>query len=31
MLTRYHDAWDAAASRTPRGKPIELGPHDFLP
>ena len=21
---RYHDAWDAAADRTPHGKPIEL-------
>jgi nitrile hydratase accessory protein len=31
MLTRYHDAWDAAASRTPHGKPIELGSHDFGP
>jgi nitrile hydratase accessory protein len=31
MLTRYHDAWDAAASRTPHGKPIELGSHDFPP
>ncbi len=31
MLTRYHDAWDAAANRTPHGKPIELGPHDFPP
>ena len=29
MLTRYHDAWDAAADRTPHGKPIELRPHDF--
>ncbi len=29
MLTRYHDAWDAAARRTPHGKPIELGPQDF--
>ena len=31
MLSRYHDAWDAAAHRTPHGKPIELGPHDFPP
>jgi nitrile hydratase accessory protein len=31
MLTRYHDAWDAAANRTPHGKPIELGPRDFAP
>jgi nitrile hydratase accessory protein len=28
-LTRYRDAWEAAASRTPHGKPIELGPSDF--
>ena len=31
MLARYHDAWDAAAHRTPHGKPIELGPQDFPP
>lgn len=31
MLTRHHDAWEAAATRTPHGKPIELGPHDFPP
>lgn len=29
MLARYHDAWEAAASRTPHGKPIELGADDF--
>jgi nitrile hydratase accessory protein len=29
MLNRYHDAWDAAADRTPHGKPIELTPEDF--
>lgn len=28
-LARYHDAWDAAANRTPHGKPIELLPQDF--
>jgi nitrile hydratase accessory protein len=28
-LTRYRDAWDRAADRTPHGKPIELLPHDF--
>ena len=28
-LERYHDAWDAAADRTPHGKPIELTPEDF--
>jgi len=28
-LKRYHDAWDAAADRTPHGKPIELKPEDF--
>jgi nitrile hydratase accessory protein len=31
MLARYHDAWDAAADRTPHGKPIELEPRDFAP
>ena len=31
MLARYHDAWEAAAIRTPHGKPIELGPRDFPP
>ena len=28
-LTRYHDAWDHAADRTPHGTPIELRPEDF--
>ena len=28
-LTRYHDAWDRAADRTPHGLPIELKPEDF--
>ena len=28
-LTRYHDAWDRAAERTPHGEPIELRPDDF--
>ena len=28
-LTRYHDAWDHAADRTPHGMPIELQPQDF--
>ena len=28
-LTRYHDAWDRAADRTPHGMPIELKPEDF--
>jgi nitrile hydratase accessory protein len=28
-LTRYHDAWDRAAERTPHGDPIELRPDDF--
>ncbi len=28
-LTRYRDAWDHAADRTPHGKPIELIPADF--
>jgi nitrile hydratase accessory protein len=28
-LKRYHDAWDAAADRTPHGTPIELTPEDF--
>jgi nitrile hydratase accessory protein len=30
-LARYHDAWDAAAGRTPHGKPIELSAGDFPP
>ena len=29
-LTRYHDAWDHAADRTPHGRPIELSPDDFV-
>ncbi len=28
-LSRYHDAWDHAADRTPHGKPIELRVEDF--
>jgi len=28
-LTRYRDAWDHAADRTPHGAPIELLPEDF--
>jgi nitrile hydratase accessory protein len=28
-LTRYHDAWDRAAERTPHGMPIELRAEDF--
>src|SRR5438477_3376310 len=28
-LTRYRDAWDRAADRTPHGKPIELRADDF--
>ncbi len=28
-LTRYHDAWDRAADRTPHGMPIELSSKDF--
>ncbi len=28
-LTRYRDAWDHAADRTPHGTPIELAPEDF--
>jgi nitrile hydratase accessory protein len=28
-LTRYRNAWDAAAHRTPHGTPIELRPEDF--
>jgi nitrile hydratase accessory protein len=28
-LTRYRDAWDHAADRTPHGQPIELRPGDF--
>jgi len=29
MLAVHHDAWHAAADRTPHGKPIELTPGDF--
>ncbi|HKA80380.1 MAG TPA: nitrile hydratase accessory protein [Xanthobacteraceae bacterium] len=29
MLSRYRDAWDHAADRTPHGQPIELKPEDF--
>lgn len=28
-LSRYHDAWDRAAERTPHGMPIELHADDF--
>ncbi len=28
-LARYRQAWEHAASRTPHGTPIELGPQDF--
>jgi nitrile hydratase accessory protein len=28
-LSRYRDAWDRAADRTPHGMPIELRPEDF--
>ena len=28
-LTRYQNAWDHAADRTPHGAPIELRPGDF--
>ena len=28
-LSRYFNAWDHAADRTPHGKPIELRPEDF--
>jgi nitrile hydratase accessory protein len=30
-LSRYRDAWDRAADRTPHGRPIELGAGDFAP
>lgn len=30
-LTRYRDAWERAAARTPHGMPIELKPEDFSP
>jgi nitrile hydratase accessory protein len=29
LRTRYYDAWDHAADRTPHGQPIELKPEDF--
>ena len=29
LLSRYYDAWDHAADRTPHGTPIELRPEDF--
>ena len=29
VLARTRDAWDRAADRTPRGKPIVLKPEDF--
>jgi nitrile hydratase accessory protein len=29
VLTRYRNAWDAAAERTPHGVPIELRSQDF--
>ena len=29
-LTRYRDAWDRAAERTPHGAPIELQTEDFF-
>jgi nitrile hydratase accessory protein len=29
IQTRYRDAWDHAADRTPHGSPIELKPEDF--
>src|SRR5215470_13383602 len=28
-MTRYRDAWDHAADRTPHGAPIVLSPEDF--
>ena len=28
-LSRYREAWDHAADRTPHGRPIELRPEDF--
>jgi nitrile hydratase accessory protein len=30
-LSRYRDAWDRAADRTPHGTPIELREEDFPP
>ena len=29
MLSRYYEAWDHAADRTPHGMPIVLRPEDF--
>lgn len=29
LRSRYYDAWDHAADRTPHGHPIELRPEDF--
>ena len=29
ILTQHHDAWEAAAKRTPHGTPIEVVPQDF--
>ena len=29
VLSRYYDAWDHAADRTPHGEPIELKASDF--
>jgi nitrile hydratase accessory protein len=29
-LTRYRNAWDRAADRTPHGRPIELSPDDAV-
>lgn len=31
VLTRYRDAWEAVAKRTPHGKPTALAPKDFRP
>jgi nitrile hydratase accessory protein len=30
-LSRYRNAWDHAADRTPHGSPIVLRPEDFVP
>jgi nitrile hydratase accessory protein len=30
VLSRYREAWDRAAHRTPHGEPIELRSEDFL-
>jgi nitrile hydratase accessory protein len=29
-VSRYRDAWERAADRTPHGRPIELSPDDFI-